>query len=428
MTKRNVLVFPCGSEIGLEVYRSLFASTHFNLIGGSSTDDHGKFVYSNYVDNIPFVDTPDFVERLNAIIDEHHIDFIVPAHDSVVLALAKASNSGSLHCPVLTSPLRTCETARSKAKTYEALKGIVPTPRVFAPEDLKEENLPVFLKPDVGQGSKGTYRATSLEQVKFYQQLDPSLLILEYLPGSEYTIDCFTDRRGRLLFCEGRERHRIWGGISVNSTTVNDPRFRDLAERISQALEFRGAWFFQVKESLSNDLLLMEIAPRIAGTMGLVRCKGVNLPLLGLFDLSGLDVSVTENDYDITIDRALHNMYRINIAYEHVYLDFDDLVIVDGKVNPAVMAFVYQCFNNRIKVHLLTKHRRVLEDSLKQYRLEHLFDSIIWIKDDTEKHLKITERNAIFIDDSFAERARVHEAHHIPTFDAHMLEALMETF
>jgi hypothetical protein len=37
--KKNVLVFPCGSEIGLEIHKSLSYSTHFTLVGGSSVDD-----------------------------------------------------------------------------------------------------------------------------------------------------------------------------------------------------------------------------------------------------------------------------------------------------------------------------------------------------------------------------------------------------
>ena len=45
--KKNILVFPCGSEIGLEIYNSVKYSTYFNLIGANSSDDHGKFVYEN---------------------------------------------------------------------------------------------------------------------------------------------------------------------------------------------------------------------------------------------------------------------------------------------------------------------------------------------------------------------------------------------
>ena len=48
---KNVLVFPCGSEIGLEIHNALKYSKDFNLFGGSSVDDHGKYVYKNYIPN-----------------------------------------------------------------------------------------------------------------------------------------------------------------------------------------------------------------------------------------------------------------------------------------------------------------------------------------------------------------------------------------
>ncbi len=428
--KKNVLVFPCGSEIGLEIHRSLNFSTHFNLFGGSSVDDHGKFVYENYIDNIPQVDAGDFIERLNTVIDEHEIDFIIPAHDSVVLKLAQEKEAGNLHCDVVTSPASTCEVARSKLKTYELLKESIPTPKVHkTPQGLQTSDFPIFLKPDIGQSSKGTHLAKNLEEVMFYKKKDPSVLLLEYLPGKEYTVECFTDKNGQLLFCEGRERVRVLNGISVNTVKVKDGRFKQLASKINQKLKFRGAWYFQVKQNADNELVLMEIAPRIAGTMALIRCKGVNLVLMSLFDRLGYDVDVLENNYHLVLDRALGSIYyQHDIKYKHVYLDFDDLVIFEGKVNPVVMAFIFQCMNKNVKLHLITLHKKDLEQSLKKYKLSGLFDELIWLKEGGEKHAHVKEKEAIFIDDSFTERKKVSEVCKIPVFDAHMIEALMERF
>ena len=427
--KKNVFVFPCGSEIGLEVHRALGYSTHVNLIGGSSVDDHGEFVFDTVVKDIPFVDHEDFLSTINQIVDTHNIDIIIPAHDSVVLKLAQAKAEGKLSCDVMTSPAETCEVSRSKKMSYDYFAGVIPTPKVFgSAAEVEESDFPVFLKPDVGQGSKGTYTVKTREDIEFYMSKDPSILILEHLPGKEYTVDCFTNKDGELVFCEGRERNRINNGISVNSFTVEDTRFREVAEKINQKLKFRGVWFFQVKEGSSKDLVLMEIAPRIAGTMGLVRGKGVNLVLLSIFDLLGQEVAVFENNYTLSIDRALENRYKHDIIYKHAYIDFDDLVIFEGKVNVHVMAFIYQCINKSVKVHLITRHRDDLDASLAKYKLAGIFDEIIWLQNNEDKHSHITEQDAIFVDDSFSERKKVHDALGIPVFDAHMIEALMEKF
>lgn len=427
--KKNVLVFPCGSEIGLEAYKSINLSTHFNVYGGSSVDDHGKFVYKNYVGGLPSVEAPEFVGAINKIVDRLKIDFIFPTHDSVVLKLAEAKQKGKLKCEVVTSPAETCRIARSKLRTYDFLKDIVRTPRVYKSiQELSPSSLPVFLKPEVGQGTKGTYLANSLEDVAFYTKKDSSLLMLEYLPGEEYTVECFTDKDGKLLFCEGRRRVRVLNGISVNTLTVADKRFVGFANKINQKLELRGAWFFQLKEAADGEVVLLEIAPRIAGTMCLIRCKGVNLVLLSLFDVLGYDLEIVENDYHIVVDRALENRYQHNLSYQHAYIDLDDLLIVDGQVNLQVMAFVYQCLNKKISVHLLTRHKQELSVTLKKYRLEGVFDEVININPGDQKHSYIKEKKAIFIDDSFAERKKVKENCKIAVFDSHMIEALMEKF
>jgi hypothetical protein len=267
-----------------------------------------------------------------------------------------------------------------------------------------------------------------LDEVEFYTKKDPSLLIVEYLPGKMYTIECFTDRHRQLLFCEGRERARVMNGISVSSFTVKDKRFEVLAQKINENLELRGAWFFQVKENAQGELILMEIAPRIAGTSALVRNKGVNLSLLSLFDALDTDVAVFENDYELIVDRALRAAFRHNIDFKHVYLDFDDTVIFGGMVNPSIMAFVYQCINKNIKIHLLTRHKEALAQTLTKYHMQDVFDELIWLQSGEDKHASIKNHDAIFIDDSFTERKSVHDALGIPVLDSHMIESLMETF
>lgn len=425
--KKNVLVFPCGSEIGLEIYKSINCSTHFNVYGGSSVCDHGGFVYNNYITEIPFIEDEGFIDAINDIIEKYQIDYIFPAHDSVVLKLAKESEKGNLKCGLVTSSARVCEIARSKKLTYQTLCDTIDTPKIFGSmADIRDNNWPVFLKPDVGQGSKGVVKANSATEAVFYIKQDPSLLILEFLPGKEYTIDCFTDYRGKLLFSEGRERKRISNGISVSSEYQKDNRFRDMAEKINKKINFNGAWFFQVKENFKNDLVLMEIAPRIAGTMGLSRCKGINLPLLSLFNIQGFDVELFENDYEIVIDRALANRYRHNIAYGHVYIDFDDTLVVDGLVNLQIIAFIFQCINENIKVYLLTRHSGLLSDRMSDLKLDGLFDEVIWIKNNDNKSNYIKFNDSILIDDSFKERKEVKSSLNIPVFDVHMVESLIK--
>ena len=419
--KKKILIFPCGSEIALELHRALSYSVHFELFGTSSISDHGKFVYENYIPDLPFIDDPSFIEKLNQIIDTYSIDFIFPAHDSVVLKCAM--NRKKLHCEVITSSAEVCEIARSKKKTYEVLKNVIPVPKTFQLDDI--QTYPVFLKPDVGQGSKGCLVTKSKEDVELAFQKDPSLLILEYLPGKEYTIDCFSDNEGNLIYSQGRQRERILNGISVHSMPVDRPEFEDYAKKILSKIPFNGVWFFQLKENTRGQLVLMEIAPRVAGTMALSRLKGVNLPLLACFNACHLPVSVCPNNYFLEIDRALENKFKLNLSYKTVYTDLDDCLIIDGKVNVSLVGFLYQCINEKKKIILLSKHAKPIEQTLHQYRLDNLFDQVIHLCKSDDKYKYIQEVESIFIDDSFAERQKVHEQLNIPVFSPDMIAELV---
>ena len=419
---KNVLVFPCGSEIGLEVNRALAHSPHFTLYGGNSVDDHGKFVYKNYIAGLPFADASNFIEEINKIIERYTIDFVIPTHDSVVLKMAE--NQDVIKALVITSCKETCRVCRSKRETYELFDKLIPTPKVYSvTESMK---FPIFLKPDVGQGTKGTYTVKTKEEVDFYLKKDPTLLALEYLPGKEYTIDCFTDKNGTLLFAEGRERIRISNGICVNSKHIKNPGFQRLAGTINQTLSFQGVWFFQVKERANGDLVLMEIAPRTAGTMALFRVAGINFVQLSLFDRMGFDTSILNNDLDIEIDRALFARFSIENSYEHVYIDLDDTIIVENSVNTDIIKFLYQARNMGKKIILLSKHRKDIRDTLAKFAISHLlFDEIVPLEQTDKKSNYIKNSNSIFIDDSFSERKAVFDACKIPCFGIDAAESLL---
>ena len=123
MNKKNILVFPCGSEVGLEIYRSLQYSTHVNLIGGNSVDDHGKFVYGKYIGNIPYASDENFIPTIIDIIKRFEIDAIYPAMDTVIDILKR--NESKIGCKVISSNSATTEICTSKFKTYNKLTGIV---------------------------------------------------------------------------------------------------------------------------------------------------------------------------------------------------------------------------------------------------------------------------------------------------------------
>lgn len=423
--KKNILVFPCGSEIGLDIYHLVKYSTHFHLVGASSVDDHGKFLYEDYIPDVPFINDDSFLPYLRTIIKEHQIDAIYPTMDAVITVLKE--NESYIGCKVIASPLETTRLCLSKKNTYNTLKDIVPTPTIFhSPGSV--DSYPVFVKPDIGYGSRGTKIVYNKDALDNCLKEQDGLLILEYLPGEEYTVDCFTDSKGDLLFCGARIRARIKSGISVNTTIVkNQEPFYELARKINNRISFRGAWFYQVKRRKDGTLCLMEIASRLGGSSLLFKAKGVNFALLSLFDAFGYEVSILSNDYSVELDRALGSRYKVDLVFDSVYCDYDDCLILEKtKVNTELVSFLYQCFNQGKQLFLLTRHIGDLAAELKFFRLEQLFDRIIQLSIDEDKAAFITTSNPIFIDDSFAERMNIKKKLNIPVFEPAMIDIFIK--
>lgn len=420
--KKNILVFPCGSEIGLEVYRSVKNSAHFNLIGASSVDDHGIFVYEQYIGNVPFINDKGCIKALAKIVKENNIDAIYPAMDLIVEVLKRQEKE--LGCMVIASCAETSSLCLSKRNSYKKLEAVIPVPKLFNPTDNVE--FPVFVKPDMGYGSRDSKKINSKEELNCFLQNKIDMLVCEYLPGNEYTVDCFTDQNRKLLFAGARTRSRVMNGISVNTKPVKDDSlFVELAQKINSVIDFRGAWFFQVKKNSDGRLVLLELASRLGGSSGLFRACGINFALLSLYDAFGLPVAILANNYDIEMDRALDSRYKLELDYNEVFIDYDDCIYSrHSGFNCDVLKFIFQCKNKNIKITLVSKHIGNLRQELQEHGIEKLFDRIFHLENSEKKSAYIDNCKGIFIDDSFAERKEVKENANIAVFGLDMLPAL----
>ncbi len=426
----NVLIFPAGMENGLEIWKALKDCKEVRLFAGTSRGvNHTEYVYERPL-YIPTVFENNWIERLNRIIKSNNIDYIYPANSIVIDSLVE--NREKISCKVLLPDTAIVKLTRSKRKTIDRLTGKVPVPNLIEVD--KNMEYPVFVKPDCGYGSQNaTVLFSAVELERFFRDKDINeYVIQEYLPGREFTVDCFSDHEG-ILFCGARTRERIRMGTSMHSELVQAPlleQIEGIAGKIYQNIPITGAWFFQLKEDKKGDLKLLEIDIRIAGTMALNRIRGINFPLLTLYLFSGKKIDLLLNNYKVTIDRCLQNRYKHNISYNKVYIDLDDTIVKDNILNLDIIRFLYQCINKKIKLILLSKNLQADKIAyLNRFRIKDIFDQIIWIEEREKKSdyiLKFGAEHAIFIDDSFSQRKEVYDELNIPTFDPSMIEVLIE--
>jgi hypothetical protein len=425
--KRKVLIFPAGSEIGLEIYHSLKYSHHVDVFGLSGKSDHAAFVYDEgrYIeDALLYVDRSDFTERFNDYLRRLNIEYVFPTHDTIANFLAE--HQAQLAAKVITSDRVTNRIARYKQETYGTFGAFSFCPEIYA-APYRDLVFPVFLKPDDGQGGKGTFRADDERDLAFYLGKSPELLVTEFLPGEELSVDCFTDFNGKLLFIGPRTRERVQMGISFRSAAVSvDDEIAFIAHSINDRLALNGAWFFQIKRDRNGMFKLLEFAPRQSSTMGLYRHAGVNFALLSLFNAQKIPVQILRNDYALQLDRCLYSRFRTDLTYRRVYIDFDETLVADGLVHDRVMAFLFQCRNRKMEIVLITKHRLDIDETLNTFGIARsLFSSIIHLSNEQNKWNHIDPDGSIFIDNYWFDRREVKERLGIPVFDVDAVECLL---
>ena len=423
--KIGVLVFPAGEVNSIELHCALSTNVNIRLYGASSYDRHGGYVFKDYTSGLPMIKDEGFLAALNALIAEKKIDVIFPTHDTVAEFFSE--HQTDINAKVIVADAHTAQVCRDKKKTFDLFADCDFCPHIYPTVD----TFPVFVKPREGQGAVGAKCIKDERDIPENTDWN-SMVICEYLPGTEYTVDCITDKNGTLCGVFPRSRKRLMAGITVGGCTEPlTEEIESIAQTINARLHFMGLWYFQIREAADGSLKLMEISTRCAGTTCLTRARGVNPALLSVYIAMGREVSVFYNSYKVTMDRTFISRYRIDYDYAHVYLDLDDTLIMNGQVCLDTIRFVYQCRNKHIPVTLLTRHDYDHEDSAIEYLdkcgvSRALFEDIILIPEGRLKQDYITADSAIFIDNAHSERKAVHDSLNIPVFDVDGIEVLLD--
>lgn len=417
--KVNVLVFPCGAENALEIFESLRFSLHVNIYGASSVDDFGRLKYDKYIGGLPNISEDSFDEVFEGVLHDNNIDVVFATHDTVQSYLSNKSNKFS--CYLVNGDESTTKIARSKSLTYEKFISEPWCPKKY---DNSEGvgDWPVVCKPDFGQGSKGVAICKDRMQLNSALEEMDEPVVVEYLPGDEITVDCFTDRNRKLVWIGPRTRENVKAGICMRSGKIEiTDDVTGIAEDINNSLTLRGPWFFQLKKDANDKWKLLEISCRMAGTMVAQRAWGINLALMAIQDYMGRDLVTIPNTHVKLIERSIVTKYNLEYEFEIVFIDFDDTIIIDGYVVPVASAFIFEMIKLNKALILITRHEHDIYKTLDDIGLSHkIFSRIIHLKNGESKSDHIT-KGSIFIDNHFVERYEVHKKLGIPVFDVEAL-------
>lgn len=276
---------------------------------GTSNNEHAA--YLSYCDAAfiePDIAGEDYIEFCLRFCKIHRINIFVPRKENVLIAknLSKFEQIGVkvLVCP--DAPLM--EMLDDKEATYKLmqqhpiLKTAVNIPDYIIVNNaesfkeaytaLRKKGHKVCFKPVIGEGGNGfrlvQEQPDSIEEL-FYQGINanisfdsayeilkqqtvfPPLMVLEYLEGHEYSIDCLS-YDGKLMAAIPRKK-----GKGRLRELEDNPVLLKLAKDINDTLKIPFIYNIQVKYQNGIPKLL-EINPRMSGGLHYSCLAGINMP------------------------------------------------------------------------------------------------------------------------------------------------------
>jgi len=413
-------IFPFSSGIGQEIYNSLKYSKDFEIIAINSIMNT-QVIEMNEFFLVPHYSSKNFISSINKKLKSHNIDFLYPANDEVLYFLAKYSEK--LNTIIVTSPKETILNLLDKRLMYSKLfeKDLDFLPQQY----FREESLsfPLFIRPSFGHSSINAFKINDVHELDLaLAKIGTNYLLTEFLPGEELTVDCYTNYLGVLSLTLPRKRIEIKNGItSIGEQSLITPGISKMLDYINSKFNFSGAWFAQFKANEFNKFKLLEIGPRVAGSMGLSRIIGYNLCKLTLYEhflKLNIEILNLTGFADMKIKRinSTTTFYLSMYNFNTIYVDWDDTLSLNGELNTKLYNELIRLKSNDYKLIILSRNHN-LDNNIDLKNITSIFDKILWVKESENKSSYIKTRKSIFIDDSFKERKEVYKVCDIPCLD-----------
>jgi len=286
----RILITGAGGAAAISVWKSLGAEHELHMADMDPLAAGLYLVPEAQRLIIPRGDDPQLVEALHDACTARSIEMLLPTVDAEQFPLAMAR--GRFEAMGVTLPISPAEClrlCRDKQLLLDRVRGEVPVPTY---EPLTQEaadrvdSYPRFVKPRLGAGSRGVAKIVRREDLE-KQPKDGSVLLQEYLPGEEFSVDVYVRRDGVVVGAVPRERMKVDSGIAVASRTVNVPEVIQSAIRTAEVIGIRGVANVQFKRAADGVFKLLEVNPRFPGTLPLTAAAGVDMPRLMVDEAMG---------------------------------------------------------------------------------------------------------------------------------------------
>ncbi len=277
----RILVTGAGGPAAIAILRSLMGDVTIELLAA----DMDPWAAGLFMVNpgrsliVPRADHPDFLNDVLSTCSDMDVDILFPTVDAELDVISQ--NLARFHAAgvrvvvpepaVLANVLDKFELA--KRSTWAVR---VPRTELLSRVDVTKWEYPVIVKPRRGAGSRDISLVTSAKELSDMEPSD-DFIVQEFLPGEEYSIDVLATSDERVVAAVPRVRQRVDSGVSVAGYTLRDAELEEFARRVVTELHIPWISNVQVRRDRNGLPSLLEINPRVPGTLALSVAAGVDM-------------------------------------------------------------------------------------------------------------------------------------------------------
>jgi len=237
---------------------------HAYILGVDMCLTNPKLNAANELLQVCRADDHSFITMFSRLCDG--FDVIIPSVEAELSILASTEELD--HFPLVKLSNDWLTRFLSKSETAWWLQSHqLPAPKTTMLEECQKGDLPIVIKPDLGQGSKNILIVNTYEElVKYQQDFSDTKMVAQKMVGdnqNEYTCAVIRCNSITRIFVMHRELHH---GATKKIEVKHIPAIDEVLEKIAIEMNLQGVINVQLRLT-DNGPQIFEINPRFSGTL-----------------------------------------------------------------------------------------------------------------------------------------------------------------
>lgn len=317
----NILISCPGRKLGtVKILREEFAKAGFGVIATGNSNTIPALYEADKAYIVPSVDDSDYIPCLLEICRKDNVKAMLSLLDKDVMSVAQASplfrEIGVVPLIVDFSVAQTCDNKYAMyeflvtngfkcARTYHTWRGFE-----FAYNN-NEIKFPVFIKPVVGDGSRGAMKCQDMKQLELYLSVNPRSIIQEFMDGPEYDVDVYVDLIShRMVSIFAKEKLTAGIGGAFNAVSLKDEKIFALTDQLVRSLGATGPIDIDLFK-IDGEYYVGEVNPRLGANYIWAYSCGVDFAKLIINNINGVANTAEIGNYEADILMMKHDAVLI---------------------------------------------------------------------------------------------------------------------